>query len=152
SDTHTIGPTALVTIRFGLQRTNPEYYGGGPDVGGPDVLKQANMTGFAPFEGKYDLMPPISIGAYAGLSQYKGSDGPEFLLSWTADAQKIKGRHTLSLGGRVMRNTFFTDCQTGTFECFTPDQTAFGLGTGDPLASFLLGLPEAAGRLAGHTA
>src|SRR5207247_2824316 len=43
SDTHTISPTSLVTIRFGLQRTNPEYFSGGPDV-----LKEANLTGFAP--------------------------------------------------------------------------------------------------------
>jgi hypothetical protein len=110
------------------------------------------MTGFAPYEGKLDLMPPISIGAYAGLSQYTGSDGPEFLYSWTADAQKTKGRHTLSFGGRVMRNTFFTDCQTGSFESFNALQTGFGSNTGDPLASFLLGLPQSAGRGVGHTA
>jgi hypothetical protein len=147
SDTHMISPTTLVTVRFGIQRTNPEYFSGGPDV-----LKQANMSGFPPYEGRFDLMPPITIGNYAGLSQGQGSDGPEFLYSWTVDAQKTKGRHTISFGGRVMRNSFFTDCQTGTFEEFTADQTAFGAGTGNPLASFLLGLPESAGRLAGHTA
>ena len=152
SETHTISPTFIVTGRFGLQRTNPEYFGGWPSKGGPDVLKLANMTGFAPYEGRVDLMPPLTIGDYTGLSQYGGSDGPEFLYSWTLDAQKTIGRHTLAFGGRIMRNTFFTDCQTGTFEEFTADQTAFGAGTGNPLASFLLGLPESAGRLAGHTA
>lgn len=152
SDTHTISPTFVLTGRFGLQRTNPEYFGGWPSKGGPDVLKLANMTGFAPFEGRIDLMPPISIGDYTGLSQGGGSDGPEFLYSWTADAQKIKGRSTLAFGGRVMHNTFFTNCQTGTFENFNAEQTGFGTGTGNPLASFLLGLPDSAGRLAGHTA
>jgi hypothetical protein len=147
SDTHTFSPTTLVTVRFGMERTNPEYF-----TGGPDVLKQANMSGFPPYEGRFDIMPPLTIGGYAGLSQYKGSDGPEFFYSWTADAQKIKGRHAVSFGGRVTHNTFFTDCQTGVFEEFTADQTAFGSGTGDALASFLLGLPESAGRLAGHTA
>ena len=147
SDTHTIGPTALVTVRFGLQRTNPEYF-----TGGQDVLKAAGMTSsFPPYHGKFDLLPPISVGNYAGIGQGMGSDGPEFLWSWTVDAQKTKGRHTISFGGRVMRNTFFTDCQTGTFEEFTADQTAFGPGTGGALASFLLGLPEAAGRLPGVT-
>ncbi len=148
SDTHTLSPSALVTVRFGLQRTNPEY-----GTSGPPVAQQSGLTaGFPPYEGRFQLMPPISIGAYTGLGEGKGSDGPEFLWSWTADAQKSKGRHTLSFGGRVMHNTFFTDCQTGTFEEFTADQTAFGAGTGGALASFLLGLPEAAGRLSGHTA
>jgi len=143
SDTHTFSPTTLVTVRFGLQRTNPEYF-----TGGPDVLKAAGMTdAFPPFHGKFDLLPPLSIGDIAGIGQGMGSDGPEFLWSWTVDAQKTKGRHTISFGGRVMRNTFFTDCQTGTFEEFTADQTAFGPGTGGALASFLLGLPESAGRL-----
>jgi len=148
SDTHTVSPTALFTIRFGMQRTNPEY-----GNRGPDVAQQAGLTaGFPPYEGRFQLMPPISIGSYTGLSEYKGSDGPEFLWSWTADAQKTRGRHTISFGGRVMHNTFFTDCQTGTFEQFVANQTALGAGTGSPLASFLLGLPTAAGRLSGHTA
>jgi len=148
SDTHTISPTALLTIRFGVQRTNPEY-----GNSGPAVAQAAGLTaGFPPYEGRFQLMPPISIGSYTGLSEYKGSDGPEFLWSWTVDAQKTRGRHTISFGGRVMHNTFFTDCQTGTFEQFVSDQTALGANTGDPLASFLLGLPESAGRLAGHTA
>jgi carboxypeptidase family protein len=148
SDTHTLSPTALLTVRFGLQRTNPQY-----GNSGPPVAQQAGLTaGFPPYEGRFQLMPPISIGAYTGLSEYKGSDGPEYLWSWTADAQKTKGRSTISFGGRVIHNTFFTDCQTGTFECFVAAQTGFGPGTGDALASFLLGLPEAAGRLAGHTA
>jgi len=145
SDTHTISPSALVTIRFGLQRTNPEYF-----TAGPNVLNL--LTGFPPYEGRFNIMPPITIGDYAGLSESQGSDGPEFLWSWTADAQKTVGRHTIAFGGRVVRNTFFTDCQTGTFEEFTADQTAFGVGTGNALASFLLGLPESAARLAGHTA
>ena len=148
SDTHTLSPTALLTLRFGLQRTDPQY-----GNSGPPVAQLSGLTaGFPPYEGKYQLMPPISIGAYSGLSEYRGSDGPEFLWSGTADAQKTRGRHTISFGGRVMRNTFFTDCQTGTFEQFVANQTALGAGTGNPLASFLLGLPTAAGRLSGHTA
>ena len=149
SDTHTISATSLVTVRFGLERTNPEYF----TTAGSDVLKAAGMVdAFPPYHGKFDLLPPLTIGDYAGIGQGMGSDGPEFLWSWTADAQKTLGRHTVSFGGRVARNTFFTDCQTGTFEEFTADQTAFGPGTGGALASFLLGLPNSAGRLAGTTA
>ncbi len=147
SNTYSFGPTALATFRFGLQRTNPQYF-----TSGGDLLSKAGFTGFPPYEGKFNILPPISIGSYASISQSQGSDGPEDLLSWTADAQKIAGRHTISYGGRVMHNVFFTNCQTGTFECFNTAQTALGTGTGNPLSSFLLGLPSAAGRVSGQTA
>ena len=148
SETHTLSPTALVTFRFGMERTNPERR-----TGGPNILAAAGMVcTFPPYRGKYPLMPPICISGYPGLSQGVCNCGPEFLYSWTADAQKIKGRHALAFGGRITRNTFFTDCLTGVFECFAPAQTAFAPCTGDALASYLLGLPEAAGRLAGNTA
>lgn len=147
SDTYVFSPTALLTVRFGLQRTNPQYFSGGGDI-----LTAAGFTGFPAFEGQFNILPPISVGSYANISQYHGSDGPEELLSWTADAQKIVGRHTISYGGRIMHNSFFTDCQTGTFECFNAAQTGFGTGTGNPLSSFLLGLPAAAGRISGKTA
>jgi hypothetical protein len=107
---------------------------------------------FPPFEGKYHVVPPVAIAGYGGFFDSPSINGPQYLWAWTADTQKIKGRHSVSFGGAIRRQTFFTDCQTGTFEEFTSDQTAFGAGTGDALASFLLGLPEAVGRGVGKTA
>ena len=146
--THTFSPTFLITGRFGWQHAGDWY----PFVG-PDAAKEAGtLAAFPPWEGKYDTIPPTEIAGYPMLSQEPDFDWPEMLWSGTVDAQKVKGRHTLAFGGRFTRDTLFTDCQTGTFEEFTVDQTGFGSGTGDALASFLLGLPESAGREAGHTA
>ncbi len=68
-----------------------------------------------------------------------------------ADASKTLGRHTLQFGGAIMRTSFQTDNATGTQESFVSTQTSnFTTGTGDALASYLLGLPDAAGRVRGQ--
>jgi hypothetical protein len=148
SETHTFSPSFLVTARFGIERTNPEYF-----TGGPNILDSTGLVNaYPPYEDTFPLLPSIGIPGYAGLGQSKGSDGPEFLYSWTADAQRIVGRHAISFGGRVTHTSFFTDCSSDFME-FSADQTAGPSGNGgDALASFLLGLPESVARQAGHTA
>jgi hypothetical protein len=147
SDTHTFSPTFLLTARFGVERTNLEWFGGGPDM-----VKDAGMLGaFPPFEGKFDMLPYLTIPGYPFINQGRFINGPEFLWDGTGDAQAIKGQHTISFGGGFMRNTFFTDCQASTFETFSSDQTALVSQGGDPLASYLLGLPESVGRDRGKT-
>jgi hypothetical protein len=147
NDTHVFNPTFLVTGRFGLQRSVPNYFTHGPNI----AAAAGTLAAFPPYEGKYDVIPPIYIPGYPSLADAPDFNGPEFFWSWAGGAQKIEGRHTISFGGSIKRDTFFTDCQTGTFEEFTPDQSGFGPGTGDALASFLLGLPESAGRGVGRT-
>jgi hypothetical protein len=151
NDTHVFSPTSLVTLRLGMQRSLPNFY-----TNGPANLASAlgTQAAFPPFEGKYATIPPISIPGYPGVSNGPGINGPEFLWSYSADVQKMKGRHSLAFGGAVRRQTFFTDCLTGEFECFATSQTASPVNpcSGDALASFFLGLPEAAGRTTGVTA
>jgi hypothetical protein len=148
SDTHMFSPTTLLTLRFGMAQTNFNSYVRDNDI----AAKIGTQAAFPPFEGKYNTIPPTTIPGYPGLSDSPGINGPQYLWSWTADTQKIKGRHSISFGTAIRRQTFFTDCQTGTYEEFTSDQTAFGAGTGNALASFLLGLPESVGRGVGKTA
>ena len=148
SETHTFSPSFILTTRFGIERTNPEYFTGGPDIADSTGL----INAFPPYEDKFHLLATVCIPGYAGIGQGKGSDGPEFLYSWTADTQKIVGRHALSFGGRFTHTSFFTDCATD-FMCFCASQTADQNGNGgDPMASFLLGLPATVARSAGHTA
>jgi hypothetical protein len=148
NDTHIFNPATLLTLRFGMAQTNFIENTEDNDIAGKVGLQAA----FPPFEGKYNTIPPTTIVGYPFLIDGPGINGPQFLWSYTADAQKIKGRHSISFGATVRRQTFFTDCLTGTFEEFTVDQTGFGPGTGDALASFLLGLPAGAGREVGKTA
>jgi outer membrane receptor protein involved in Fe transport len=148
NDTHTFNPTTVLTLRFGMAQTLFNSFTRDKDI----AAAIGTQAAYPPFEGKYNTLPPTSIEGYPSLADWIGINGPQYVWSWTADTQKTKGRHSISFGAGVRRQTFFTDCQTGTFEEFTSDQTAFGPGTGDALASFLLGLPESVGRGVGKTA
>jgi hypothetical protein len=151
SDTHVFNPTTLLTLRFGvLTYSNPQvdkYVGSGDpsEIGG-------TLSTFPAFEGIYKLIPYISISGYNDMDQYTGFNGPEHSWEWSADSQKILGKHTLAFGGALMHTWFFTDNQTGTAINYSNLPTSLGSGAGDGFASYLLGLADSAGRVVGSTA
>jgi hypothetical protein len=146
SETHLFNPSFLFTARFAAMRFTEVTTTGGLDVAQSTGL----VSVFPPFRGK-DFLPPFSIAGYASLSQSGNYRGPEYYLVPTIDFQRISGRHTLAFGGGYTYTTFLTD-QTHGGENFSSAQTAFGSGTGDGLASFLLGLPFSANRVGGPSA
>ena len=146
SETHLFSPNFLFTARFAMMRFTDVSMTGGPDVSQSTGL----VNVFPPFRGK-DFLPPFSIAGYATLSQSGNFRGPEYYLVPTIDFQKVAGRHTVAFGGGYTYTTFLTD-QTHGGENFSSAQTAFGAGTGDGLASFLLGLPFSANRVGGPSA
>ena len=146
SETHIFSPSFLLTARFAMLRFTDKSSTGGPDVAAATGLVNA----FPPFRGT-DFLPAFSIAGYAGLSQSGNFRGPEYYLTPTVDFQKTAGRHTLAFGAGYTRTSFLTD-QTHGGENFSSAQTAFGAGTGDAMASYLLGLPFSVNRVGGPTA
>jgi hypothetical protein len=149
SETHVFNPSTLLTVRFGVLRNNdPQLILGPPDL----ASSAGTLTSFPAWLGVYNIIPPISIAGYPGIYESPSIIGPEYNWQWSADIQKIKGRHTIAFGGDVMRTTFYNNCQGGTFVNFDTVPTSFGPGTtGDPLASYLLGIPSGASRVIGNT-
>lgn len=148
SDTHIFNPTTFLTVRFGVLRNNNVQQDHGPS----DATTIGNtLPAFPQFEGTYSLIPYIGIAGYNGMDQYLGVYGPEYNWEWSADAQKIKGKHTMAFGGAVMRTSFITDNQNGTDVNFSNLPTGYGAGSGNAFASFLLGLPDSADRVVGNT-
>ena len=148
SETHIFDANFVVTSRFGLQRLD---YGNA--IGGDHSVasRAGTLDGFPAFHGQ-EVIPPLSISGYAGLNQGLAYYGPQYIISWIADAHRISGSHSFDFGGSVVRTIFKTDNQTGTQEQFTTTQTSnFTPGTGFALASFMLGLPDSAGRVIGNT-
>lgn len=148
SDTIIFTPGFLVTGRFGLVRMNESVVT--PPV--PGLAKSAGtLDAYEPFRGQ-EVIPPISIPGYPGLSQGISIYGPEYEANWMADAQKTVGRHTIDFGFGLIRTTFVTDNQTGRSVNFSTGQTSnYVANTGNSLASFVMGIPESAGRISGST-
>ena len=149
SDTSVFSPTFLVTGRFGFSRMNETVVT--PPI--PGLASSAGtLTSFEPFRGQ-QVIPPINIPGYPGLSQGISIYGPEYEWNWMVDSQKIHGRHTVDFGGGVIRTTFLTDNQSGRNVNFSTAPTSnFAAGTGSAMASYVLGLPDSAGRIFGNTA
>ena len=155
SHTHIFNPGFLITGRFGMQRINWNVF----NLQDFSDLVNTLGTGDAwpPFQGTepVPIFPPVSIPGYTGLSVSPQIYGPQYAFSWTGDAQKIFGRHTLEFGGGIVRSQFVTNNLSGTSMSFTAlqtsDLTAATGTTGSPLASFLLGVPESASRLFGDS-
>lgn len=148
SDTHVFNPTTLLTVRFGVLRNNNVQQDHGPSTA---TTIGGTLSSFPAFEGTYDLIPSVNIAGYNGMDQYLGFYGPEYNWEWSVDTQKIKGNHTFTFGGAVMRTTFITDNQSGTDVNFTTLPTSLGANSGNAFASFLLGLPDSTDRVVGST-
>ncbi|MGH9395476.1 MAG: carboxypeptidase regulatory-like domain-containing protein [Terriglobia bacterium] len=146
-DIHTFGPSTVLTARFGMQRTN--Y---GSVTGGPNVAVQAGtLDAYPPFHG-FQAIPPLTIPGFPSVSQGVQIYGPEYMYTLSGDVQKTFGRHTFGFGAAFYRGSFITDNQTSVSENFTTVPTSnFAGGTGDALASYLLGLPSSAGREIGSS-
>lgn len=148
SDTYIVNPRLLVTARFGLTRMNQSVIT--PPIPGL-ARDNGTLAAYEPFRG-LEVIPPITILGYPGLSQGVQVYGPQYESSWIADAQKLHGRHTIDFGGSVTRTTFVTDNQSGRQVVFTSLQTSnFAPNTGSSLASYALGLPESAARIFGSS-
>ena len=155
SHTHIFNPSFLVTGRFGMQRINWNVFNL------QDFSDLVNTLGtgdvWPPFQGNepVPIIPPVSMAGYTGLGVSPQIYGPQYAFSWTGDAQKIVGRHTLEFGGGITRSRFITNNLAGTSMVFsslqTADLTAPTGTTGSDLASFLLGVPESASRLSGDS-
>lgn len=147
-NTHLFSPTFLLSARFGLTRIMWRDFTGGDLT----VARRAGtLEAFPGFAGR-EVVIPVSIAGYRGLSQGLAYYGPQYQLSWIADATKTHGRHSLQFGGAVMHTSFKTNNLAGTTVQFTALPTSnFVTNTGNALASFMLGTPEGASRVLGNT-
>ena len=146
-ETHTFGPTMVLTTRFGEQRVNDFNSVGGPDLATP----AGTLAAYPPFHG-HNVIPPMNIPGFPSLSQGESFNGPELLYTLSSDAQKTKGRHTLEFGGFLLRAGFITDNQSGVEEDYSSVQTSnYVPNTGYSLASYLMGIPTDAARIFGSS-
>jgi hypothetical protein len=155
TSTHPFSPSQVNEFRFGLERMRLHRYA--ENANGPDLVGMLGIPGVG-FGGPeaYGLprfvvqgLEPFGDALLATPSRYWNT-----IFQWSDRLTWIHGPHSLKFGGDVRRFRwdmlgFF---QNRGFFQFTPGfttQTATNDGTGNALASFLLGLPVLSQRQAG---
>jgi outer membrane receptor protein involved in Fe transport len=155
SDTHTFGANTVLDVRLGYHRNNLEITDNAPG-GASATAAYISTYGFqgVPSVKGIPLFPQYSVGGNFSVSQ-QGYPFPDDTWSLLGNVSRITGKHLLKVGFdfRYMRNLddgYFT----GNFN-FTGDATNDPQNTattGQSMASYLLGLPNAALRNIGDTA
>jgi len=151
-ETHTFGPTAVLDTHFGANwgdNLTEKTFANAPS-GFVDQLEQLGFSpnfvgGFRGGNGPY--IPLIAISGYIGtggnnLQDTRIADIYEF----GGDFTKIYNRHTFKVGANFAKNNTQSPI-FGVSENFASTQTQNPenpSGTGNALASFLLGVPDSA--------
>ncbi len=153
--THTFSGTALMDVEFG--RNSDQY--NTPTAFTRVPANFAQQVGFSSafagsFIGGATQIPSFSIPQYVGggtsISNFHTSNVDEY----KGDFTKLWGRHTFTLGADFAsngadalfenNNVGFSNVQTSCAFCFSATQGVPAGGVG--FASFLLGVPDSAGR------
>lgn len=144
---HTFGPSSTLQAQFGRVRTtrttltrfrNPAF--------AKDVAFSDQFAGG--FIGGVSIIPALSVSNFFSGGESDDINIPVRIWQEKADYSLIRGSHTFKMGGELNSNNFesfyrnanstFAEAQTG-----DPQNLA---STGSPLASFLLNVPDSAGR------
>jgi hypothetical protein len=152
SDTHVLNPTTIIDLKVALNRT---YLGNANTPQDPAVLfQQTGIQGYVVQSQEFPMFPIISVAGYAGIAQDATVFGPFNNFQYLGTVTKIRGRHTMKAGYDIRRQQLFTGSyRAGNigFDAIPSADPQNRSNTGQPLASFLLGLPSTASRAVGDT-
>jgi hypothetical protein len=154
-ETHTFGPTAVADAFFGRNLGNA-YTGSNVPAAPAGFASQLIQMGVSPnfvsnFQGgQGPFIPGMGVSGYLGGAQQSVQNTIGYADNWTfgGSLTKIMGRHTLKMGAVFNTNNTHSPIYNAS-ESFTSTPTqnpVSAAGTGDALASFLLGLPDGANR------
>jgi Carboxypeptidase regulatory-like domain/TonB dependent receptor len=155
ADTWLMGPNTVLDVRLGYHRNNLNAINNAPG-GASATAAYINQFGIqgVPSQQGIPLFPQYSVGGNFSVSQ-TGNPFPDDTWSLAGTLSRTTGKHLLKMGWdfryqRSLDDGYFT----GNFG-FTSDATNDPQNTattGQPLASYLLGLPNSALRNVGQTA
>ena len=152
--THSTSPSTVISFHMQFLRTYPllEQYGSCLPVS-----QQQSLGLLRDWPGQEGVStgpcnPGISISDVAGPpGQLFIPLGPANNWQYLGDITKIKGRHTITFGGSVMRSWLHSDnaYASASFNNLPTSDPQNSASTGSGLASYLLGIPSAGNRQAG---
>lgn len=149
---HTFSPSFVLQVQYGRahqERNDVAAYNG---IAGSALQN----IGFVPsFQGSFIdgalVWPAININNYNGVPGLNNSLNPNMtnVHQWKANVSKIIGSHTLRFGGEINSSTFeaiYTNANVNYALQQTSDPSNPSANPGNSVASFLLNVPDAAGR------
>lgn len=150
NDIHSFSPTTILSLKAGYLRNN---LGQGPSEHFIDVYRNAGLTNTPSNFRNFDYPINFGISGFDGPGLGNLVNGPDFIYQSTAMITKVMGKHTFTAGYDYTRLRIFHD---SVFSTFNYDNIPTGdpqnvANTGQPMASFLLGLPSTANRIVGQT-
>lgn len=151
-DTLILSPTLVIDLKAALNRT---FLGNNNTALDPSTLyNQTGIQGFAVQSELFPMFPLVNIAGFAGISQDTTVFGPFNNFQYLATVTKIRGRNSFKVGFDLRRQQLFTGSyRVGSvgFDAIPSADPQSRSNTGQPLASFLLGLPSTAARAVGDT-
>ncbi len=149
SDTQVFNPTTVLDIRLGYLRAN---LGQGPTEHFIDVYRSAGLTNLPLNFRNFDFPMNFGVSGYSGPDLGNLVNGPDFTYQGSVSLNKTVDRHQLSFGFDYTRIRTFHDSVFATmnFDNLPTSDPQNVANTGNSVASFLLGLPSTANRIAGE--
>jgi Carboxypeptidase regulatory-like domain/TonB dependent receptor-like, beta-barrel len=144
--THTLGPTALLQFQFGHVRSTNT--GGNKFLNAPSDL--ISQVGFVPgFAGDFlsggSMIPNVNISGFLSGGESHSDAANADIWEWKANFSKTSGKHLFNTGfdfNKVNLPWNYTEDLNVAFSSFQTSNPESRTGTGSPLASFLLGVPD----------
>ena len=143
--THIFNPTTTLELGFGTNQPN------NPSITSKGALTRSEFltkTGMQMYQKEVfgDPLVNISFGSY-GTPGAGGDVTGDNVWQWRGNFTKIKGKHSLKVGGQYHRRQFYTN----TSNPMNGDAIFLGGVTGFPMGDALLGYPGEVRRGEGNT-
>jgi hypothetical protein len=149
---HTFNPSLILQAQFGRshQETNSSTVYTNLSASTISGLGyDPNFSGN--FIGGATVLPSVGISGYSTIPGVSRSLNPNEtnVHQWKANVSKVLGSHTLRFGGEVNSSTFeslYNNANTAFAFQQTSDPSQPNVSPGNAMASFLLNVPDSAGR------
>jgi hypothetical protein len=150
---HTFSPSLILQAQYGRSHQETNSTNQYTNIS-PDAIKS---LGFSPnfagnFIGNFDVLPSIGIDGYSTvIPAISRSLNPNEtnVHQWKANVSKIVGSHTFRFGGELNSSTFeslYNNANSNYSYQQTSDPSRPDAFPGNAMASFLLNVPDRAGR------
>lgn len=148
---HTFNPTTILQAQFGHSNTQDNGTQRFVSASTADLISKVgfNQNFACNFIGGACVVPGIGVDGFFGGGESNGTN-PKFghIYQWRGNVSKIIGNHNLKFGGEWASNEFESLYNNGN-STFAKQQTGNPQNSAEPgssLASFLLNVPDNAGR------